>query len=369
VLPLCATLLLLLSVQKTADPNAAYARAILLEKEGNHPAALALLWEAAGAMPRDADVQNRLGEALERIGALAAATEAYDRAVAIRPGFGKAFNNLILVLVKAGRGVEALERARARVAAAPANPEGLFSLGLAQTEQDVEAAAGTFRRVLALSPGHALAHYNLALVLKRVDRAGEAEDELSRSIAIEPRPEAHLALAGLHFQQGAFEKAERALTAAIAAEPRYADAYVMLGAVRKAQRKYRAAAEALTTAIGLRPDLWSAHATLAQVSRLAGDAAAADRHAVEAERLRRRVQVEQEAAVWTAVGTASLDAGQLTVAAERFRRALAIYEPYAPAHYQLGRALAQLGQTGASRAAFARARQLNPSLVGPGEIR
>jgi tetratricopeptide (TPR) repeat protein len=372
VLPLFAALLATLAItsqQPSKDPKAAYTRALQLETEGNHPAALALLWETAGALPRDPDVQNRLGEALERIGALDAAIEAYDRAVAVRPGFAKAFNNLVLVLVKAGRGPQALERARAQVAAAPSDADSLFTLGLAQTDQDVDAAIATFRRVLTMAPGHGLAHYNLALVLKRVDRAREAIDELSRSLAIEPRPEAHLALAGIHFQQGDFEPAERALTAAIAAEPRYVDAYVMLGAVRKAQRRYRAAAEALTTAIALRPDLWSAHATLAQVSTLDGDEAAAGRHAAEAERLRRRAQVEQEAGVWTAVGTASLDAGNPAAAVERFRRALAIFELYAPAHYQLGRALQRLGQLDASRAAFARARQLNPSLVSPAEIR
>ncbi len=355
--------------QQPSDPKAGYARALQLEREGNHPAALALLWEVAGALPGDADVQNRLGEALERIGALDGAIEAYDRAVAARPGFAKAFNNLILVLVKAGRGAQALERARARVAARPDDPDSLFTLGLAQTEQDVDAAIATFQRVLTRAPRHVLAHYNLALVLKRVDRAREAVAELSRAIAIEPRPEAYLALAGIHFQQGEFDQAERALEAAIAAEPRYVDAYVLLGAVRKAQRRYGPAASALAAAIDLRPDLWSAHAALAQVRRLDGDEPAARRHAADAERLRLAAQVEQEAGVWTAVGTASLDAGDPMVAVERFRRALAIFERYAPAHYQLGRALQQLGQTEASRAAFARARQLNPSLVAPPGMR
>ena len=69
------------------SPRDLYTRAVQLEADGNQPAALALLWEAAGLAPRDADVQNRLGEALERIGALDAAIEAYRRAVAARPDF------------------------------------------------------------------------------------------------------------------------------------------------------------------------------------------------------------------------------------------------------------------------------------------
>src|SRR3954469_24349097 len=78
-----------------------YARAIDLESAGNYAAAISLLWEAAGLAPQDAEIQNRLGEGLERLGVLDAAADAYRAAVAARPGFLKATNNLILVLVKA----------------------------------------------------------------------------------------------------------------------------------------------------------------------------------------------------------------------------------------------------------------------------
>ena len=67
----------------------------------------------------------------------------------------------------------------------------------------------------------------------------------------------------------------------------------------------------------------------------------------------------------TAVGTQKLEMGDLTGALDQFRRATAAFEAYAPAHYQMGRALQRLGQHDASRAAFARAAELNPSLVSP----
>jgi tetratricopeptide (TPR) repeat protein len=81
-----------------------YDRAAQLERDGNYPASLSLLWEAAGLAPRDAEIQNRLGEALERIGALDAAVVAYRTALQQKPEFRKASNNLILALVKVGRG-------------------------------------------------------------------------------------------------------------------------------------------------------------------------------------------------------------------------------------------------------------------------
>src|SRR5919109_1116153 len=153
--------------------KAAYARAVELESEGNYPAALSLLWEAAGLAPDDADVQQRLGEALERIGALEAAADAYRAAVAARPDFRKASTSLIVALSKAGRGPEAVERARTLVAASPADPEAYFVLGLAQSEHDVVEAIVSFRKAVELAPRHTLARYNLALVLRRLDRLPE----------------------------------------------------------------------------------------------------------------------------------------------------------------------------------------------------
>jgi superkiller protein 3 len=251
------------------------------------------------------------------------------------------------------------------VAAAPADPDRSFTLGLAQSEQDVTEAIKTFRRVLELEPQHTLARYNLALVLRRADRLPEALDELGRALAIDPRPEVHYTLGVIYWHQGDLDRAASALRAAVTAEPRYADAHYTLGAVLKAKRDWDGAAQSLRRAIALRPDLSAAHYTLAQVLQLRGDDRDARGHFEEAERLRHQAQLEQEAGVWTAVGTQKLDSGEFLNALDCFRRATIVFEAYAPAHYQMGRALERLGQHDAARAAFVRARQLNPSLVPP----
>ena len=120
-------------------------------------------------------------------------------------------------------------------------------------------------------------------------------------------------------------------------------------------------------AIALGPDLPAPHIVLAQTLTLAGDEAGARRETLEADRLRTRSQQSQEAATWTAVGAQKLDAGDAAAAADCFRRATQAFDAFAPAHYQLGRALERLGQHDAARAAFARAQQLNPPLCRPGK--
>jgi tetratricopeptide (TPR) repeat protein len=371
-MPLISLLLVLTTgvaqVEQRARAAELYERAIQLEGKGEPGTALALLWEAAGLDPANSDIQNRLGEGLERVGAIDAAIEAYRAAVKARPAFRKAVNNLILALVSAGLGQEAIALARAQVDAAPADPDRHFTLGLAQSEPDIQGAIASFRRVLALAPRHTLARYNLALALKRADRLQEAIDELTQVLAVEPRPEAHYQLGVVHLHRGDLDRAASSLRAAIAARPDYADAHHTLGAVLQARRDWTGAAIALRRAIALRPDLAGAHDTLARVLRSSGDEPGARTHAVEAERLRERARREQEARSWTAVGTSRLAAGDAVGAVDAFRRATATLDSYAPAHYQLGLAFHRLGERDAARSAFDRARALNPHLVPPASI-
>jgi tetratricopeptide (TPR) repeat protein len=348
-----------------ARAKEAYDRAVALEAKGNHSAALSLLWEASGLAPRDPDIQNRLGEALERIGALDGAIDAYRRALAARPAFRQASNNLILALVKAGNGPEAIERARALVAESPNDPDRHFTLGLAQFEQDVDAAMATLRRVLELDPRHTLARYNLALVLRRVDRLPEALEELERAIAIDPQAEAHYTMGVIYWHLGNVDRAAAALRAAVAHKPGYVDAHYALGGVLRAAGDLSGAATALRRTIALRKDFPAAHYTLGLVLQERGDASGARAEIEEAERLRRRAEREHEALVTTSVGIRKLGEGDLAGSLEQFTRATEAFDEYAPAHYHRGLVLRRMGQEGAARQAFSRARQLNPSLIPP----
>lgn len=349
----------------TTRAREAYDRAIALEAEGNNAAALALLWEASGLAPRDPDVQNRLGEALERIGALDAAIDAYRRALAERPAFRKASNNLILALVKTGNGPEAVRRARELVAESPADPDRYFTLGLAQSEQDVDGAIATFRKVLELSPEHTLARYNLALVLRRADRLREALTELERALAVESRPEAHYTMGVIYWHQGELDRAAAALRAAIAAKPQYVDAHYALGGVLKAKGDWAGAEKALRRTIDLQEDLSTAHYTLALVLQQRGDTSASRKEFDEAERLRRQGELEHEALVATSVGIRKVQEGDLSGALAQFTRATEVFGDYAPAHYQRGLVLQRLGREDEARSAFDKAQRLNPSLVPP----
>jgi len=342
-----------------------YERAVELERRGNQPAALSLLWEAAGLVPGDGVIQDRLGDALERMGALDAAVNAYRVAVAARPAPPGAANHLVLALVKAGRSPEAVALARGLTVDAPGDADRWFTLGLAQSDVDSDGAIESFQRAIAIDPRHALARYNLALVLYHADRLQPALDELKRALAVQSTPEIQYTLGIVYWHLGDLDRAADLLSHAVGARPTYADAHLALGTVYKQRGDLSRSASALRRTIDLRPDLAAPHIVLAQTLTLSGDAAAARRESAEADRLQALARQSQEAATWTAVGAQKLDADDAAGAADCFRRATQAFEAFAPAHYQLGRALDRLGQHDAARAAFARAHQLNPALIPP----
>ena len=174
----------------------------------------------------------------------------------------------------------------------------------------------------------------------------------------------------VRWHQGDLEQATAALQAAIAAEPGYARGHEALGGVLSDRRDWAGAAAALRRAIALRPDTPGPYFALARVLQSSGDSDGARRAiAGQASVCGVASQAQHEALVWTAVGAAKLDRGELVAALDDFRRAVAAdSSTYAPAHYQMGRTLQLLGQPDAAQAAFARAQQLNPSLVPPTRV-
>src|SRR5262249_39619862 len=159
----------------------------------------------------DPEIQNRLGEALDKIGAFDGAIAAYRAALQVNPEFKKASNNLVVVLVRAGKSDEAIQHARQLLAARPDEADRYFTLGLAQSEQDINGAIVSFRQALELDPRHALARYNLALALNRSDRTPEAIEQLKQTLTSDSRAETHYMLGVMYFHQGDFDSASRQL--------------------------------------------------------------------------------------------------------------------------------------------------------------
>jgi tetratricopeptide (TPR) repeat protein len=93
------------------------------------------------------------------------AIEQFHRAIQINPRYTKARSNLGVVLTSAGRVAEARAELRAALDIEPRSADLLVNMALVEkADQHGEQALELLIRALGASPGHAAAHYNLAVL-------------------------------------------------------------------------------------------------------------------------------------------------------------------------------------------------------------
>jgi superkiller protein 3 len=110
------------------------------------------------------------------------------------------------------------------------------------------------------------------------------------------------------------------------------------------------------------PNAPEIHNTLGTALRQKGDVEAARREFQEGARLNKRKSDLQAALFAFNTGVARLREGKLDEAIERFEAAIKLNPEDAMAHYNLAKAFQQKGRREAARAAYERAKQINPRL-------
>jgi tetratricopeptide (TPR) repeat protein len=176
-------------------------------------------------------------------------------------------------LMQAGRFAEAAASYAEALALAPGNAQAHNNLAVAFAEQRLfDRAVPHYREALRLDPGYAEAHYNLGNALRELARYGEALACYDRALARRPDwPGAHcnrgLALAA----QGRQADAEAAYRAALALAPDYAEAHNNLGLAVELQGRLGEARAHFDRAVELAPEFASPRANRAQLALLHGD--------------------------------------------------------------------------------------------------
>jgi protein O-GlcNAc transferase len=145
-------------------------------------------------------------------------------------------------------------------------------------------ACERYREAVRAAPAYAKAHLNLGIGLQAQGRLDEASKSYETALAIDAdNPYAHYNLGKLLFMRGALQRAERHLQAALERRPAFPEAQVMLSSVFEALGKFEAAAASLERALEHSPQLagaWHNYAlVLVKLDRL-GEAEAAARRAL-----------------------------------------------------------------------------------------
>ncbi|MGD9538731.1 MAG: tetratricopeptide repeat protein [Alphaproteobacteria bacterium] len=264
-----------------------------------------------------------------------------------------------------------------RAAAAPASPAA-WDLGAAlDVEQGrFEAAAEKYRKIIALAPEHAAAHFNLGIVLNRLGQRDEALAAFEKAAALGPDfVEALNALAHARLAQRRAAEAEALYRRVCALRPTDAEAHNNLGVALAHQGKTAEAETCFRRSLDQRPDFPDALSNLGLVLKKSGRGEAAIplyRRALAANPdfadamnnlgvaltekgekgetaeaialLRRAGELRpNDAEPFNNLGNALVEAGRFPEAIEALKRAVALRPHYPEAYSNLGIALREAG--------------------------
>ena len=209
---------------------------------------------------------------MEILGKLELAEASYKRAIALKPNFAEAHNNLGNTLNNLGNLQEAEASFKYAIKLEPNYAEAYNNLG--NTLKDLgklQEAEASFKYAIKLEPNNAEPHSNLGIVLEKHGKFEEAETSNRKAIELNPNSaKAHNNLGVVLEKFGRIEQAEASYKQAIELEPNYAEAYNNLGNTLKDLGKLQEAEANYKQAIKLKPDYAESHSNLANTLKKLG---------------------------------------------------------------------------------------------------
>ena len=149
--------------------------------------AIASYRRAIACRPDYADAHNNLGNALKSQGKLDEAIVSYTAAIKINPASAEMYVNLGIALHKQRRFDEAIAAYRSGMLAGPDSPELHFTLGNALQELgNLDDAVASYRNAIRLKPGYAEAYSNLGRAFHEQAKIGEAVAAYEKALELKP---------------------------------------------------------------------------------------------------------------------------------------------------------------------------------------
>src|SRR2546429_52347 len=257
--------------------------------------------------------------------------------------------------------IERLEEARTESGSPAKLHEGLLLSGRARLGKGATSAAiDELQRVVKLEPGLAQAHYHLARAYVQAGNLLQARAELNEATTRDPAfIDATLLEAEIQIQTGAYQPAIEALERLIARRPQEVRAHVLLGSAYLGNRQPVKAADAYRRIVVLTPqDPRGPHLVGAALS-VQGKKAEAAQQFEAALALAPEFVEPLTYLVVMALADRKADA-----ALERVKLQVARVPASGRLHHLLGTVYAARGETKPAEAAFLKALELEPTLVG-----
>jgi len=182
--------------RESEQPDAWHLLGLLAHQQGQHETALAMIGHAIGLNPASAAYHANLAEAAWSLERFDLVVTSLEKAVELEPELAIPRANLANILYELDRYPEALARVEEVIGLDPTYPRAWNILGNiheAMAHGDPSSAAAqraqakaAYGQAIALDPGFALAHSNLALSLEHEGSFAEAHEAYDRAIALDP---------------------------------------------------------------------------------------------------------------------------------------------------------------------------------------
>jgi tetratricopeptide (TPR) repeat protein len=360
-----APVLLQYTRRQPKDAQGFYALGVAYQGLKKSEAAIAAFQRAAALDPKDAAIHFDLGMLLAGTGQTNAAIQQLEAAERIHPTTLDVHRELALLLDKVGNPERARgERAKLASLTASRDKDKVIASWNEDANRNLlsgnpKAAAESYRKALQLNPHDAKLHYNLALALDRLGDFTSEQEELERTVGLDPKiPVAQNQLGLLFLRSGKQAEAEKRFKAALADDPTFSEAQSNLGVLYSQQGKNVEAASLFQQAIKNDSKYSKAYVNF-------GLLLAQQEAFSEAEhQFRTAIQVNSnDADAYAALGMLQAKTGRGADAVKSFQKAATLEPTSAQAHLNLGIALVDQFDRAGGFKEFSEAVHLDPNLA------
>jgi protein O-GlcNAc transferase len=233
-------------------------------EKGENDKAVPELKAAVALDANHPEAWQQLGVSEMRTSNLAAAVDAYSKAVALSPLDNATRNGYAELLIETRQPERAIEQAQKVLANDKWSVPAYLAMGHAYLKMgEYDKAAKAYQDALAIDSKSVAAHYDLGIALKMQDQIDAAQKELERAIELDPT-------------LGDFPGMIEQMKAAIAIRPDYAAAHYMLGIGLRETADLDGALAELRESTRLDPSTPGPYNTIGQILRIKGDKAGSE---------------------------------------------------------------------------------------------
>jgi protein O-GlcNAc transferase len=257
--------------QKSAD--AQHALACALVGLGHANEAIEHYEAAIALRPDFPEAHNNIGYAFQVTGRYDEMMAHYQRALAIRPQYAEARNNIGNALHVLGRSEEALAHYQAAIAIRPDYAEAYWNMGNAlRALGKIEQAVLRYRTALGLRSNFVQAHSSLGSALHQLGEYEQAVSEFVKALQIRPDYlDAHINLGNTLRSMGRLEQAIAQYDRALSIAPKSVEALDNRGTAQLQLKAYDAAWDSFHAALQLGSNSVTAMSGLARAAAAACD--------------------------------------------------------------------------------------------------